>query len=489
MTATRPPNLVYLLADDMGYGDLSCLNPGSRIRTACLDRLAAGGLLFRDAHASSAVCTPSRYSLLTGRYNWRSTLKDGVTFGFSPPVIEPGRMTVASFLKRQGYAIGCIGKWHLGLDWPKTANDSVDYTKPIRNGPLSFGFDSFFGISASLDMPPYVYIRDDLPTAVPDRLIPATPMTLGFYREGPIAPDFRHDEVLPRLTQEAVGFIDAHARNPAPFFLYFPLPAPHTPILPLPEFQGRSGATAYGDFCLQVDATVGRVLAALEQAGVADNTIVIFAADNGCAPIADLEALARVGHLPSYHFRGHKADIYEGGHRIPLLVRWPARIRAGSATDETVCLSDLLATLAELFGESLPDNAGEDSVSNLPLWLGRPLATPLREATVHTSMDGSLSIRQGRWKLELCPGSGGWSYPRPGPDCAGLPPTQLYDLGADIGEHCNRAAANTEVEARLRALLESYVRNGRSTPGQPQPNTGPLHWPALWWMNRGNGHG
>ncbi len=482
MPATRPPNLIYILADDMGVGDLSCLNPGSRIRTAQLDRLAAGGLAFRDAHASSAVCTPSRYSILTGRYNWRSSLKNGVTFGFSPPVIEPGRMTAASFLGQHGYATACIGKWHLGWDWPKNADDSVDYTSPIRNGPLSVGFDSFFGISASLDMPPYVYVRDTLPTAVPDRLIPATPQGHGFYREGPIAPDFRHEEVLPRLTEEAVRFIADKAAGPAPFFLYFPLPAPHTPILPLPEFQGRSGATAYGDFCLQVDDTVGRVLDALEKAGVADNTIVIFAADNGCSPMADFAALARVGHNPSYHFRGHKADIYEGGHRIPLLVRWPARVRAGSSTDETVCLTDLLATLAELHGDPLPDNAGEDSVSNLPVWLGQPLAGPLREAIVHASIDGSLSIRQGRWKLELCPGSGGWSYPRPGPECAGLPPTQLYDLAADLGEHCNRAASNPEVEERLRALLAAYVRTGRSTPGKPQPNTGAARWPALWWM-------
>ena len=482
MPTTRPPNLVYILADDMGYGDLSCLNPGSRIHTACLDRLASGGMAFTDAHASSAVCTPSRYSLLTGRYNWRSILKKGVTFGYDGPVIEAGRLTVASFLKRHGYATGCFGKWHLGWDWPKRADGSVDYSRSIGNGPLSFGFDTFFGISASLDMPPYVYVRDNIPTAVPDRDIPGTPQGLGFYRAGPIAPDFRHEDVLPRLTREAVDFIDSRSRNNAPFFLYFPLPAPHTPILPLPEFQGRSGATAYGDFCLQVDDTVGRILAALEKNGAADNTIVIFAADNGCSPMADFAALARCGHYPSHHFRGHKADIYEGGHRIPLLVRWADRIRAGAVTDETVCLGDLLATMADVLGDKLPDNAGEDSVSNLPVWLGQPLSGPLREATVHTSMDGSLSIRQGRWKLELCPGSGGWSYPRPGAECAGLPPTQLYDLGADIGEHCNRAAADPEVETRLRALLESYVRNGRSTPGAPQTNTGESNWPALWWM-------
>jgi arylsulfatase A-like enzyme len=480
--ATLRPNLVYILADDMGVGDVSCLHPGSRIRTPNLDRLAAEGMLFRDAHASSAVCTPSRYSLLTGRYNWRSALKNGVTFGYDGPVIEPGRLTVASYLKKHGYRTACVGKWHLGWNWARRKDDSVDYSQPITSGPLDSGFDSFFGISASLDMPPYCYIRDTLPTAVPDQTTPGRPQGHEFWREGPIAPDFRHEEVLPRFTEEAVSFIRTAAAGPDPFFLYFPLPAPHTPILPLPEFRGQSGTNAYGDFCLQVDDVAGRILRALEEAGAADNTIVIFASDNGCSPMANLPELAAAGHYPSARFRGHKADIYEGGHRVPLLARWPARIKPGSVSDETVCLADLLATMADLLDDPLPDNAGEDSVSNLSLWYGEPLLKPLREATVHTSIDGSLSIRQGAWKLELCAGSAGWSYPRPGPECAGLPPVQLYDLLLDPGEHCNREAAHPEVTARLRALLAAYVGNGRSTPGQPQPNTGEFPWPALWWL-------
>jgi len=491
----KAPNLIYILADDMGYGDLSCLNPESKWRTPHLDRLAAGGMCFTDAHSSSAVCTPSRYSILTGRYNWRSTLKHGVTWGYSPHLIEDGRMTVASLLRQRGYHTAAIGKWHLGWDWAKNRPepDNVDYDKPIRSGPCSFGFDDFFGISASLDMPPYVYVENDRVTAMPDRQDPGCdlpgkrlPGDVGFrfWRPGPCAPDFRHEEVLPTLTRRAEEFIATQSAA-QPFFLYFSLPAPHTPILPTAEFQGRSGANPYGDFCLMVDNVVGRVMAAVERAGLTDDTLIIFTSDNGCSPSADFPGLAKLGHHPSYLFRGHKADIYDGGHRIPLLIRWPARIPAGRACEDTVCLVDLLATMAEVAGVAVPDEAGEDSVSNLPLWLEQPGAAPVREATVHHSIDGSFAIRQGRWKLELCAGSGGWSWPRPGAECEGLPPLQLYDLHADVGERRNVQEQNPEVVAHLTALLARYVRTGRSTPGAPQPNTGPASWPQLAWMQAG----
>lgn len=477
------PNIVYILADDMGYGDVSCLNPDSKIRTRHLDRLAAEGMRFTDAHASSAVCTPSRYSILTGRYNWRSALKEGVTWGYSPHLIEDDRLTVAGFLKQHGYATACVGKWHLGMDWARHSEreDDVDFTQPIAHGPCTVGFDEYFGISASLDMPPYVYIENDHVTAVPDGIVPES-TGKAFWREGPIGPDFAHAEVLPTLARKATEFIARQAGAGQPFFLYFPLPAPHTPILPSPEFQGQSGTNAYGDFCLMVDDVVGQVMTALEQAGVADETILIFTSDNGCSPMADFAELAASGHNPSYHFRGHKADIYDGGHRIPLLMRWPAQVRAGAVCDDTVCLVDLLATCAETLGARLPDTAGEDSVSNLPLWLGRPDAAPVREATVHHSMDGSFAIRQGRWKLELCPGSGGWSWPRPGEEFDGLPPIQLYDMTADVGERRNVYADHPEIVRHLTALLATYVRTGRSTPGAPQPNTGPATWPQLHWL-------
>ncbi len=480
-------NIVYILADDMGFGDVSCLNPESKIRTTHLDRMAATGMVFRDAHATSAVCTPSRYSILTGRYNWRSWLKEGVLWGYSNPLIEAGRMTAASLLREHGLRTACIGKWHLGWTWARTGEGDadVDFAQPIENGPLAHGFDKFFGISASLDMPPYVYIENDRATAIPDRDVEENdPHAKGFWRAGPIAPDFTHEAVLPELTARAVDFIERQAAARTPFFLYFPLPAPHTPILPTPAFAGRSGVNAYADFCLQVDDVAGQVMAALERGGVAEDTIVIFTADNGCSPLADLPELAALGHRPSHIFRGHKADIYEGGHRIPLIVRWPARIAEGSVSNETVCLVDLLATCADLVGAELPDDAGEDSVSNLPLWEGQAPDRSLREATVHHSIDGSFSIRQGRWKLEMCPGSGGWSPPRPGPACEGLPPVQLYDIEADVGEQRNVEDAHPEVVACLRDLLSRYIAEGRSTPGQPQPNTGDPFWKQLWWMAR-----
>jgi arylsulfatase A len=474
------PNIVYILADDMGYGDVSCLNPESKIHTKNMDDLAEQGIYFTDAHASSAVCTPSRYSILTGRYNWRSELKDGVTWGDSPHLMEDGRMTVASFLKEFGYHSACIGKWHLGLDWAYDG-ENIDFSKPITNGPCTFGFDEYFGISASLDMPPYVYIENDHVTAIPDQIIPER-VGKEFYREGLISHDFQHDDVLPKLTTKAIDYINRQVENDSPFFLYFPLPAPHTPIMPSPEFQGKSGTNEYGDFCLMIDDLVGKIMTTLENAGIAENTILIYTSDNGCSPMADFSELASVGHAPSYHFRGHKADIYDGGHRIPLLMKWPAKIQPHSVCDDIVCLSDLLATCADIMGTKLPDNAGEDSVSNLPLWLGNTNVSPIREATVHHSIDGSFSIRQRKWKLELCPGSGGWSWPRPGVECEGLPPIQLYNMVDDVSEKQNVYDKYPEIVEQLTALLATYVRNGRSTPGAIQQNTGPAYWPQLHWL-------
>jgi len=484
------PNLIYIFADDMGVGDVSCFNEGAQWTTVNIDRLAAEGMACTDVHSSSAVCTPSRYSVLTGRYNWRSTLKSGVTGGYSRPILEDGRMTVASMLKEQGYRTACVGKWHLGLEWrlkdggiasTYQDEDQVDFAVPITDGPLNHGFDTFFGISASLDMPPYVYIENDRATSVPTQ---SCEFVGGkqYMRAGRIGDDFKAEEVLTRLTEEVEQLIDACAKDDAPFFVYFPLPAPHTPILPTEAFRGKSGANDYGDFCLQVDDTVGRVVEALEQNGLTENTIVIFAADNGCSPMVDFEALAACGHHPSYVYRGHKADIYEGGHRIPFVVRWPAGIKAGASTDQTFCLTDLTATMAEITGYHLPDNAAEDSVSSLALWNG--MATgPVRETTVHHSINGSFSIRKGKWKLELCPGSGGWSDPKPGcEDEDLLPPVQLYDLSADIGERSNVQAEYPEIVEELKDLLTKYVREGRSTPGTRQANTGSPYWAQLTWL-------
>jgi arylsulfatase A len=483
---SKKPNIVYVLADDMGYGDLSCLNTSSKIRTDCLDRMAAEGMVFEDAHASSAVCTPSRYSILTGRYNWRSDLKESVLGGYSKHLLEPGRMTVASFLKAYDYHTAMIGKWHLGWDWTTTDDQpagegNVDFSGPVANGPDAYGFDYYYGHCGSLDMAPYVYVENGSATAQPNRITEDTGK-FTWWRKGPTASDFEHEDVLPNFTRRSVEYIEERAATGEPFFLYLPLAAPHTPILPTPAFRGKSGTNAYGDFCLQVDDTVGQIMDALERAGVADNTVLIFTSDNGCSPQADFDQLADFGHNPSHVFRGHKADIYEGGHRIPLVVRWPKEIRAGRSSSETVCLSDLLATCADIIGAELPDDAGEDSVSNLPVWQGASMNKSLREATVHHSIDGSFSIRKGKWKLEMCAGSGGWSHPRPGEDCEGLPPIQLYDLDADIGEQQNIYDDHTDVVEELKALLTTYVENGRSTPGTRQNNTGPVEWEQLWWM-------
>lgn len=428
------PSIVYILADDLGSGDVSCINKDSRIATTHLDGLARQGTIFTDAHSGSSVCTPTRYGILTGRYAWRTRLQSGVLDGFSPPLIDPNRMTVASLLRRHGYHSACIGKWHLGMDLP------ADYTKPIRNGPLAAGFDSFFGISASLDMPPYIWIENDRTVGVPTT-------TKTWIRPGPAHADFEAIDVLPTITRKAVEYIDQRAREQRPFFLYFPLNSPHTPILPSPEFQGKSGIGPYGDFVLQTDAAVGEILKALDRNGLAGNTLVVFTSDNGCSPQAGFPALSKHGHNPNHLYRGNKADVFEGGHRVPFIVRWPAKVKAGSTSDRTICLTDLMATAAEILDVRLPDDAGEDSVSFLS---GR------RETTVHHSINGSFAIRQGKWKLAFCPDSGGWSEPRPG-KAAGLPALQLYDLAADVGERKNVQADHPEAAERMRRLLQGII--------------------------------
>ncbi|HOY58080.1 MAG TPA: sulfatase-like hydrolase/transferase [Verrucomicrobiota bacterium] len=485
------PSIVCILADDMGYGDVSRLNPKGRIPTPNIDRLAREGLTFTDAHSGSSVCTPTRYGLLTGRYAWRSRLKSGVLGGLSPRLIEPGRMTVASLLRAQGYHTACIGKWHLGMDWvvPEGKQISelsietpaqvwnVDFSKPIRNGPKAVGFDSFFGISASLDMVPYTYIEDDRVTRVPDRDgdFPWFHGRPRRTRRGPVADGFDACGVLGEFTRRAVQHLEeraAAANRDQPFFLYLALASPHTPILPDPDWQGRSGLNAYADFVMETDASVGRVLDALDAHGLTGHTVVLFAADNGCSPEADLPQLAAAGHHPSGPFRGHKADLFEGGHRVPCLVRWPGRIAAGGEYTHPVFLGDLLATWSDLLGVRLPSDAGEDSVSLLPVWLGE-MREPVRDTLVHHSVNGSFAIRQGHWKLLLCPDSGGWSAPRPGSaEAAALPPVQLYDLENDPGEQHNLSAEHPDRVRDLIARLDRLVRDGRSTPGAPQTNNG-----------------
>jgi arylsulfatase A-like enzyme len=483
----RRPNIVVILADDLGYGDVKCFNPDGKIATPNIDKLAAAGMRFTDAHSASAVCSPTRYGIMTGRYCWRTKLQSGVLGGLSPRLIEPGRPTVASLLKSAGYTTACVGKWHLGMDWavkpgkkvtelniePREQVFNVDYTQPIKNGPNAVGFDYYFGISASLDMVPYVFIENDHVTVNPtaDHEFPMRPGVNRFTRKGPTAPDFYPEGVLPDLTRAAMNWIAKCAEKPkTPFFLYLPLNAPHTPIAPAKGFAGTTGLGFYGDFVTQTDFAAGEVLAALDKHHLSDNTLVIFTSDNGCSPEADFPDLLKKGHNPSYIFRGTKADIYEGGHRIPFIVRWPGRVEPGTKSAQLVCLNDIFRTCTEAAGVSAPNSSGEDSFS-IPQLRGSEASKEVRTAIVNHSVNGSFAIREGAWKLCLCPGSGGWSAPRPGRDVtSNLPPMQLFNMKDDIGEKTNVQDKHPEVVERLTKLLERYVATGRSTPGPEQKN-------------------
>jgi arylsulfatase A-like enzyme len=469
--SVRRPNIVYILADDMGYGDPRCNNEKSKIPTPNMDRLAAQGMRFTDAHSGSAVCTPTRYGVLTGRYSWRTRLKQGVLWGGDPSLIEPGRMTVASLLRGYGYATACFGKWHLGLDWarlpedridpdwPKNGRD-IDFTKPFRGGPVDVGFDTFLGIHGSLDMPPYVWLEDDRALDVPRE------MTREGGRLGRTAEGFKAIDVMPKLTHAVVNYIEDHAKNriDKPFFVYFPLTAPHTPVVPADAFKGRSRAGQYGDFVFQVDWTIGEVMKALDRLGIADNTLLIVTSDNG-PEILTAKLAPKYGHWSNYHFRGRKRDAWDGGHRIAFIARWPAKIKAGITCNETICLTDLMATCAAIVGTNLPDDAGEDSYNILPALLGVPQDTPIREATVHHSSQGEFAIRQGKWKLILCRGSGGNRY-RNGPNAVKKddPPGQLYNIVEDPSEKVNLYRQRPDVVASMKALLDKYKKQGRSRP-------------------------
>jgi arylsulfatase A-like enzyme len=474
---TDKPNIIYILCDDLGYGDVAIFNPESGIATPNMDQLGREGMIFTDAHSNSSVCTPTRYGVLTGRYAWRSRLKSYVLSGYSKHLIEEGRMTIASLLKSNGYHTAYIGKWHLGWDWKiigssgrgKGLNEImlVDYTQPIQNGPKENGFIYSYGHCGSLDMPPYVYVENGMPTAVPDRETEATQEDVGngFWRKGPTAPDFDHRDVLPNYTRRAVNYVKEQSKTKQPFFLYLPLPSPHTPVLPTEEFVGKSGLdSAYADFVTMTDDAIGQVMRAVEEAGISENTLIVVTSDNGCSPMADFPELLAQGHNPSFIYRGHKADIFEGGHRIPLIVRWSSSVKAGSICEDTTCLTDMLATCADIVGVTLPSDAGEDSVSMLPNLTGET-AKPARKATIHHSINGTFSIRQGKWKLVDAPHSGGWSAPRPGKDKAiygKLPSVQLFDLVVDPGETTNLQGEYPEVVERLKALLEKQKREGRS---------------------------
>lgn len=465
VAATRP-NIIFMMCDDLGYGDVHCLNPEhGKIATPGADRLAAQGMTFTDAHSGSSVCTPTRYGVMTGRYSWRTKLQSGVVEGFAPSLIAAERPTVASFLKHAGYHTAIIGKWHLNFEYldPQSgkAYQAKDFDTPpvgarIPDGPVTRGFDFYHGFHHARDME--AVIEND--TVI------------------------EHDEVvhmLPRLRRKAVEFIDSRKGKEEPFFLYLPLGSPHTPIVPAPEWKGKSGLGDYGDFVMQTDDVAVAVSEALERNGMTASTFIILTSDNGCSKAAGIDKLAKQGHRVSADMRGSKADIWDGGHRIPFIARWPGQIAAGSTSDQLICLVDFFATAAEIIGRPVPAGSCEDSVSFLPALKGRPIVST-RHGVIHHSISGHFAYRQGPWKLALAKGSGGWSSPNERQMPAGSPKGQLYDMQNDIGETTNLFEAKPEIVNQLLDLLKADIERGRSTAGPDSTND---FADIVLWKNEG----
>ena len=479
------PNILVILADDLGYGDVRAYNPGrGKIPTPNLDRLAREGMRFTDGHASSAACSPSRYTLLTGRYHWRTRLQTGIVDLWEEPLIAPDRLTVAELARRQGYRTAAFGKWHLGWDWPikpeqkplmrglggrsgrskdKLVTTPTEahraawkevFSQRIAGGPVTRGFEHYFGTDVP-NWPPYAYIENDRTVGVPTTLLPASMMD-GFQAsfQGPALPGWRFEDILGTLVDRASAYIRERAARAEPFLVYLPLTTPHTPISPSEKWRGRSGLNDYADLVMETDDAVGRMLATLEEAGVARNTLVFLSSDNGYETAIGIKPLEGMGHFPSGPLRGYKRDVWEGGHRVPFLVRFPGWVKPGSVSDALVHQADLFATVAELLGVPIPDNAGEDSVSLLPLFRGT--ATSVRRHAISCGVNGTQALRDGPWKL-VC-----------------LPKPQLYHLGDDLGERIDLAEKHPERVRDMLALRERFITEGRTTAGTPQRNDVPV---------------
>lgn len=452
------PHVVIMLADDMGFGEVQCLNPDrGKIRTPHLDALAATSLVFTDAHSGSSVCTPTRYGLLTGRYAWRTRLQKGVLTG-GQSLIARDRLTLAKMLRQRGYETAIIGKWHLGMlyDGQKDAGKDVRLGARVTHGPLDRGgFERFSGFHHSRQM--RLWVENDRVTEYVDAV-----------------------DVLPRLAQEAVKFIHERKEDSPPFFLYVPWNAPHSPVAPSKAWQGRSELNAHADFVMQTDDAFGQVIQALRDTGQFDNTLVICSSDNGTsAPTSKMADLQAQGHFSSGQFRGSKADIWDGGHRVPFLLSWPAVVQQPRRVPTLICLTDVMATIAELVEFTLPEDAGEDSLSFLSVvdtTGGRrsdaaSKQSAVRRDVIHHSANGMFAIRQGPWKLVCCPGSGGWSKPTtPQAIKRGEPSVQLYHMDEDLGETKNLREQYPETVTQLRQLLETRITSGRSTLGPQQRN-------------------
>jgi arylsulfatase A-like enzyme len=468
------PNIVFILADDLGYGDLGCYG-AVKVETPQIDRLAGQGILFTDAHASAAVCTPSRYSLLTGRYCWRTQLKVDCLFGHDPLLIEEDRPTVASLLKSAGYATACIGKWHLGF-----GRDFPDWNGELKPGPLEVGFDYYFGYPVTNAQAPYVFVENHRVVG----LDPRDPIRLGTESKtnvqfGGKAARYNPEELSTTLTGKAVKFIENTKR---PFFLYFAPDNVHGPYTPNPRFRETSQCGVYCDFIRELDWSVGEVLAAIERAGVAGNTLVILSSDNG--GLYSRQAY-NMGHRVNSNLLGEKTDAWEGGHRVPFLARWPGKIKAGSRSNELICLVDFMATAAAVNHLELPQRAAPDSFNILPALVGESTGKPVREgAVILSSGEGMLAVREGEWLLVLGRGSGGastdyvkhygmridevgrhttgWKMAGPGQPDRSLPPGQLYNLAKDLEQAENVYTNHPEVVQRLTNLLIDYRARGRS---------------------------
>lgn len=486
------PNVILIYTDDQGYGDVSCLNDEAKFATPNLDRIAREGITFTDAHCSDTVCTPSRYGLLTGRYSWRTELKRGVFGAERRCLIDEGRMTLASLLRDHGYATAMVGKWHLGMEFPGQRGRR-DWSQPVLDMPLDKGFDFFFGIPASLNygilawfegrhaaVPPTMYTEKKANRLAIDdyRIAPpydANPRELGgtdhwglVKGQIEVAPDFVDAACLTRFTDRALDWIETQSRKSEqeaePFFLYLAYTSPHKPVIPIEAFRGKSAAGAYGDFMMETDWHIGRILDLLDRLQLADQTLLVVSSDNG-PETTWRKRVERYGHRSNGIYREGKRSIYEGGHRVPFLVRWPQRVKAGVRHDGPICQTDLLATLAEMLGSRLPDSAGEDSVSFYPALVNSAMQ-PERPPIIHHSARGGFAIRAGKWKLVM-------PHQRQ--------PLELYDLQADPSETNNLAAQHPEVVDRLTQQISQVVQRGRTTEGAVQEND-QAWWNDLTWM-------
>lgn len=486
------PNIVLILADDMGVGELS--SAGGLIPTPALDRMVDEGMSFTDAHTSSSVCTPTRYGILTGRYNWRSRLKSSVLFKATDrALMDPERLNLPAMLQQAGYHTACIGKWHLGVDWLNSSPEigagkehnkdnswDIDYSQPFKNGPLDIGFDEAFFILSSLDMAPYVYLRGDRATEIPtvNKGFPHNEYN-DYMRIGAAAEGFDPSECLADWASESRSYIKRQVAESSdqPFFLYLSLTSPHTPVTPGAAFKGRYPEySQYADFIAETDWVVEQVLEQLKESGADQNTLVIFTADNGFAPYVEIPKMIEAGYRPSGHFRGAKAGLYEGGHRVPFIARWPEQIKAGSTSEATLCTTDFFATFAEIAGslDGIPENAAEDSFSFASALKGE--TGEIRPFTIHHSLRGQFAIRKGDWKLILGKdGSVGWDLPWEETK-ATAQKVLLYNLKDDPSETTNLEEAHPERIDQLVTELSKALHNGRTTPGTPQENDG---WPYL----------